>query len=181
MTYPYPSHPPYRPPPVQRGPNYAKIIFFVTLGLMVVVAVITVILAVRLHKSGSTTAASGGGATSAAVAAVCQPGSYEDMSGRHAPPFQGATDIAKCTAKISAFPNLPPDTPPDKRYGVLWIVQFSSPDATRNEAVSKNPLAATALVPLSGTVLFVAPSDWTGASLQPLTHFGFQIMPTHIW
>jgi hypothetical protein len=146
-----------------------------------VVVVITVILAVRLHKSGSTTAASGGVTRSAGIAAVCQPGSLrEHLSGRHAPPFQGATDIAKCTAKVSAFPEAPPDTPPNERYGVIWIVQFSSPDAARNEAVNKNLLAATAIVPLSGTVPFAAPSDWTGASLQPLTHLGFQIMPTHI-
>lgn len=181
MTYPYPSYPPYPPPPVQRGPNYAKIIFFVALGLLAVLAVITVILTVKPHKSGSTTATSGGVTRSAAVAAVCQPGSLrEHLSGRHVPPFRGATDIAKCTAKISAFPEAPPGTPPNERYGIIWIVQFSSPDAAHNEAVNKNPLAATAIVPLSGTVLFAAPSDWTGASLQPLTHLGFQITPTHI-
>ena len=170
QNYHHPSYPPYPPPPVQRGPNYAKIIFFVALGLLVVVAIITAIVAVRLHKSGGTTAASGGVTRSAEIAAVCQPGSLrEHLSGHSA-----------MHCKNKRFPEAPPGTPPNGRYGVIWIVQFSSPDAARSEAVNKNALAATAIVPLSGTVLFAAPSDWTGASLQPLTHFGFQIKPTHI-
>jgi hypothetical protein len=177
MTYHYPSHPPY--PPVQRGPNYPKIVFFVALGLLLVVAVITVIVALRHPKSVSTPAAGGG--TAASAAAVCQPGSLrEHLSGPHVPAFQGATDVAQCTAKISAFPDAPADIPANERYGVIWIVQFPSPDAARTEAASKNLLAATAVVPRTGTVLFAAPSDWTGTSLQPLAQFGFQITPTHI-
>jgi hypothetical protein len=179
MTYYYPTHPPY--PPVQRGPNYPKIVFFVALGLLLVVATITVIVAIRHLKSGTTTAAGGETATSAATAAVCRPGSLrEHLSGPHVPTFPGATDVAQCTAKISAFPDAPPDIPANERYGVIWIVQFPSADAARTEATSKNLLAATAVVPRTGTVLFAAPSDWTGTSLQPLAQFGFQITPTHI-
>lgn len=178
-----PSGPPY-PPPVQRGPNYAKIVFFAALGVLMVVAVITVLtLAGRLNNSSSTSSAGGRTTRSAEIAAVCQPGSLrEHLSGPHVPPFQGATDIAECMAKISAFPKAPPDAPAKakERYGVIWIVQFSSPDAARNEAANTNLLAATAIVPLSRTLLFAAPSDWTGASLQPLTHFGIQVTPTPI-
>jgi hypothetical protein len=179
MTYHYLGHPPY--PPVQRGPNYPKIVFFVALGLLLVVVLITVMVAVRHPKSGSTPAAGGQTGTSAAAAAVCRPGSLrEHLSGPHVPTFTGATDVAQCTAKISAFPDAPPGIPANERYGVIWIVQFPSPDTARTEAASKSLLAATAVVPRTGTLLFAAPSDWTGTSLQPLAQFGFQITPTHI-
>jgi hypothetical protein len=145
----------------------------VALALLAVGMLVLVV--VGLHISGSTTTPGGGIATSAPVTAVCKPGSYTRPSQRDAPPFQGATDVAVCKAKISAFPEAPV---PSERNGPIWIVQFPSLGAARKDSAIENFLGATAIATIGEkNVLFVAPADWTGAALEPLTQFGFVITP----
>ena len=116
-------------------------------------------------------------ATSAQVAAVCQAGSYEHRTGRDNPwpGVPGVTDVAVCTGKIAWTSEVPVN--PGGQYGPIWILQFSSPRAARNDVATQNMLGATALGVISGKpVLFAAMADYSGFSLQPLAaQFGFSI------
>lgn len=168
-------HPPYpySPPLPASGRNLAKVVAVVALALLAIGVLVLVV--VGLHISGSATTPGGGIATSAPVASVCKPGSYKRPSQRDAPTFQGANDTAVCTATVAAFPDAPV---PSERHGSIWIVQFSSLGAARNEAMTERFVGATAIGAIGEkNVLFVATADWTGASLEPLTQFGFLITP----
>lgn len=163
----------YTPPPPPRSTNYAKVFALVALALLAIGVLVLVV--VGLHLSGSATTPGGGIATSAPVASVCKPGSYKRPSQRDAPTFQGANDTAVCTATVAAFPDAPV---PSERHGSIWIVQFSSLGAARNEAMTERFVGATAIGAIGEkNVLFVATADWTGAALEPLTQFGFLITP----
>jgi hypothetical protein len=168
QAYPYPQ-----PVPPQRRSN-AKVMGIVALAVLVVG--LLVIVGVALHSSGSSPAAGGGTNTSAPVAAVCQPGSYKHPGQEATPSFGDATDIAVCTGKI-AWTADPPDRPGEE-YGPIWIIQFASLDAARDEVAEGQLAGATAIATIDGkTVLFFAPADMTGVSLQPLTQFGFTVKP----
>jgi len=165
QAYPYP--PPLPPQPRTR----AKAVAVVALSLSAIGLLVLVV--IGLHGSGGATAAHDQVATSTEIAAICQPGSFEHKSGQDAPTFQGANDVAMCTAKIGAFPEAPT---PSEQHGPIWIVQFPSSSAARNEARAENMVGATAITTIGGkTVLFCATADWTGASLEPLTQFGISI------
>jgi hypothetical protein len=177
QVYPYPQ-----PFPPQRRTR-RKVVAVVALPLLAVG--LLVLVAVALHTLGGAATSRDEVPTSAPVAAVCQPGSYDvstgsttptlNKSGLEAPTFQGATDVAVCTAKVAIFAE---PVRPGEQYGPIWIVQFSSPGAARSEAARENLLGATVIATISGkTVLFSAPADWTGASLEPLAQFGFTITP----
>lgn len=171
---PYPYPPPLPPP----GRNYAKVVALVAIALLAVGVLVLVVLG--LHISGSATTPGGGMATSAPVVAVCKPGSYGRPSQRYAPTFQGATDVAVCMGKLPWTTDDPvaEGFDPSDRYGPIWIVQFSSLAAARNEATTDNLAGATTIGTVDGrTVLFFAPADWTGASLEPLAQFGFTVTP----
>jgi hypothetical protein len=164
---------PYMPPLPTSGRNYAKVVALVALALLAVGVLVLVV--VGLHISGSTTTPGGAIATSAPVAAVCKPGSYKRPSQRDGPTFQGATDLAVCTATVAAFPDAPV---PSERYGPIWIVEFPSLGAARNEAMAERFVGATAIATIGEkNVLFVATADWAGAALEPLAQFGFTITP----
>jgi len=168
MTYFCPTYP---PPPVRRQPNYAKWIAIAAMLVLAVVAVITVSVAGALLKSRSADVV----ATSAPVAAVCQSGSYQHKSGRDAPHFQEATEVAVCTAKIAWTSEAP--VKPGEQYGPIWIVQFSSTGAARHEAARETLMGSTTVITINGKpVLFEAVMDLTGV-LQPLAQFGAIITP----
>ena len=160
------------PAPPPRGTNYAKVIALVAVALLAVITL--VILVVVLRNSG------GGIGTPAPLSAVCQPSSYAHKTGPDVPTFQGSTDVTECTGKIPWTSEDPAAQGfnPNDRYGPIWIVQFSSPGAARNAAATESFEGATAIGTVNGkTVLFIAPADWTGASLEPLTQLGFVITP----
>ena len=152
--------------------NYAKVVALGAIALLAAIALVVLVVVLR--------SSSGGVGTPAPVSAVCQPGSYTHNTGREVPTFQGSTDVAVCTGIVpwtSEDPTAQGFNPND-RYGSIWIVQFPSPGAARNDAATESMMAATAIGTVNGkTVLFVAPADWTGASLQPLIQFGFTVTP----
>lgn len=166
---PYPQPPPL--PPARR--NLAKVVALVALALIPVAVFLLV--AAWLFNSHTTTTAGSEASTSEAIAAVCSPGTFGHPSQQDAPAFPGATDVAECTAKLSALPDAPVAS---ERYGPIWIVEFASPGAARSEAGTESLLGATAIGTIgSKNVIFVAPGDSTGASVQPLAQFGFIIRP----
>jgi hypothetical protein len=166
---PYPNPASFPPPRT----NYAKVVALVALALAPV-SVLFLVMA-WLYNSHATTTVVGDASTSEAVGAVCSPGTLGHPSQRDAPTFQGATDAAVCTAKVIAFPEAPD---PSERWGPVWFIQFASPSAARNEAGTESLLGATAIGTIGGkNVVFVAPDDWTGVSLEPLAQFGFTIRP----
>jgi hypothetical protein len=171
LQSPYPNPSPRR--------NYAKVVALVALalsavGLLVIGLLVLVVVGVQRSNRLNTDVAEA--VASVAVAAVCQPGSYGHARQRDAPTFQGATDTAVCTAKVSALLEAPV---PTERYGPIWIAEFSSSRAARDEATRENLVGATAIATIDGkAVLAVAPADWAGVSLEPLAQFGFVITPT---
>lgn len=172
----YPPGPPPHPYPHLLQPprrNHAKLIAFVAFPLIAVGLLVLVIAGIHSARN----ATNDGVDASAPVAAVCQPGSYDHLSQRDAPTFQGATDIAECTARIPwTALEVPEGFDPSDRYGPIWVVQFSSLGAAQNEATRESLADATTLGTISGkTVLFDSPADCNGASLEPLTQFGFAI------
>jgi hypothetical protein len=164
-SYPYPQ----RFPPQRR--SNAKVAGIVALAVLAVG--LLVIVGVALHSSP---AAGGGSSASAPVTAVCQQGSYTHPSQEEAPSFGDATDTAVCTGKI-AWTSEPP-VRPGEEYGPIWIVKFPSRDAARDEVAEGQLAGATAIATIDGKiVLFFAPADMTGVSLQPLSQFGSDITP----
>ena len=174
LTSPYPQLPAVPP-----RRNYAKAVALVALTLLAVSVLtvgVLVVIAVGHRVSNSPTNDGSDAIEAVAVSAVCQPGSYAHTRQEDAPTFQRATGTAGCTAKLSAFPAAPV---PAERYGPLWIVQFPSPDIARSALAADHLMGATALSTNDSgkAVLVLAPADWTGISLEPLTQFGFVITP----
>jgi hypothetical protein len=167
LAYPYPQ-----PSPPPRTSN-AKVLGIVALALLAVCLLL--IVGVALHNSGSSPTAGGGISTSAPVTAVCQGGSYKHPGEEETPGFGKATDIAVCTGKIAWTSE--PDRPGEE-YGPIWIVQFPSLNAARDGVAYQQLAGATAIASIDGkALLFFAPADMTGVSLQPPSRFGFAITP----
>jgi len=161
--------PNYLPPPAQRGPSYAKLIAFVAVALLGAITVVMV--AAGLHKS--TTTASGGsthttstiipGSSDDWYAAVCQPGTFHDGGG-NGQWLTNSVGRASCGSSVNI---------------AIWIFigQYSSEYMPRNDAAlfGRAGGSSAMLRDTDGYMLFVAPTDRTGAALQPLAKYGFTI------
>lgn len=173
MTYYGPSYPPnpsYGPP----YPNYNvrtnqfrrywkwwAALIAVALLVLVVVGVIA------LANTSSTTNA-GSPPTSSTIPAsnsdqwddaVCKPGTFLGGRGNGLP---NAEQEGFCLSSSN--------------LGSISFGQYSSEYLARNDAAMLRGTASSAMLPdENGYALFVALSDRTGASLQPLAQFGFTI------
>lgn len=124
-----------------------------------------------LHSSNSSTTARSGATTQTArsstsdqwFAAVCQPGTFHN-GGREVLPN------AEAGASCMTSP----------RGGPIFAGQYSSLFVARNDAAVFH-MGSSAIIATDsgGYALFVAPTDRSGASLQPLAQFGFTITPSN--
>ena len=174
-TYPY-YYPPrptrYPPPPTRRSTKTA----WIMVAILAVVGVIGLAIfgvmmlrPVKYHLDPS----SGGPAKTKVVpstqdqwfAAVCKPGTFFDGGGNG----QWLTDSVgrgSCSSSVTR--------------DWIYIGQYSSKYLAQNDAAMSSGLShgSSAIVQdTNGYMLFVAPTDRTGASLQPLAQFGFTITP----
>lgn len=165
----------YRPPPPEArpGPNYAKPI---TIGVMALLGIVViVIVAIGIHNSvtTATTTARGGStdATSAIIrgssddwyAAVCRSGTFQDGGG-NGQWLTNAVGRASCDSSVSM-------------QNWIFIGQYSSDYLARNDsALFKRAGGSSAMIrDTDGYMLFLSPTDKTGATLQPLAKYGFAI------
>jgi hypothetical protein len=143
------------------------------MALLAVMAL--VVLVVGLHQSGTRTTTAGP-ATSRVMpstsdqwfAAVCKPGTFREGGG------DGGW-LTNAVGRASCFPANGEDS-------FIFIGQYSSEYLARNDAELYTTHAtgsAATMADTEGYMLFVNMVDPSGASLQPLAHFGFAITPSH--
>jgi hypothetical protein len=164
------------PPPPRRGPSSFKVIAVAAVASLAVIALVALVTAIHNSATNAiTTTPSDAIATSAPVNAVCQPETYEHSSGPDTPNFEYATYIASCTANIALFSAAEVARPGDE-HGPLWVVQFPSPGAAQDEVARQAVGGATAVTTISGkAVMFFAPADFRGVTLQPLAQSGIRV------
>jgi hypothetical protein len=163
---------PYPPPPPSPRRNHAMVVALVAIALMAVGLCVLVVVGLYIFGRSNTRwdehACGGCGRVPAGFLSASE-STRRTWHSR-----------ARLTSRVHSKNYRVSDAPvPSERYGAICIVQFSSSGAARNEAATESALGATATAVIGGkSPLFCAPADWTGASLQPLAHFGFVITPT---
>ncbi|MES3664270.1 DUF2510 domain-containing protein [Mycobacterium intracellulare] len=164
------GRPPLYPasPPGQVGANHAKVITFVTIGVLAIVLLVLVaVFAVRNHavsKAGDSHRSTVPHSNSDQwFAALCRPGSMRTDQGTRLP---NAVSGGFCVSSVDGL--------------AIDFGQYNSEYAARNDGRGQFANGSYAIIKdTDGWMIFRDVNDSTGASLQPLAQYGFTITSGH--